>query len=281
MQEFLRSIWEETCSDGQGGEAPPPDLSNARLVTTSLGVTGGKGKPVQCDTTDLYDPAFMCSPDNADLGGVFIVPINGPVPIVIMAGSVQHYEQYRAMVPYAFPLLRKLTVKQSIPPTRDAQDRVLATILSRSDQLTDRQHDYNPVCYVVQPNDAVYVPYSCIVRRGGFLPSDIARQVKTVPSTGSIQIHHFEFHISKAAIPHVEQDYQVDPRDSYLYFPMVNFIPGDHHRPDCGLYERSREPIPTSRMRVWAKDGMVRWDPWNNILWGWPSTSQRAAPPRR
>lgn len=59
---------------------------------------------------------------------------------------------------------------------------------------------------------------------------------------------------------------------------MVNFIPGDHHRPDCGLYERSREPIPTSRMRVWAKDGMVRWDPWNNILWGWPSTSQRAAP---
>ena len=156
---------------------------------------------MQCDTTDLYDPAFMCSPDNADLGGVFIVPINGPVPIVIMAGSVQHYEQYRAMVPYAFPLLRKLTVKQSIPPTRDAQDRVLATILSRSDQLTDRRHDYNPVCYVVQPNDAVYVPYSCIVRRGGFLPSDIARQVKTVPSTGSIQIHHFEFHISKAAIP--------------------------------------------------------------------------------
>lgn len=74
--------------------------------------------------------------------------------------------------------------QQAILDTLEAQDRVLATILSRVDQLSDRRVDYAPVCYVARPEDAIFVPYSAIVRRGGYLPSDISGFVKKSLSPG-------------------------------------------------------------------------------------------------
>ena len=56
--------------------------------------------------------------------------------------------------------------------------------LKRSDQLSDRRVDYAPVCYVARPEDAIFVPYSAIVRCGGYLPSDISGFVKKSLSPG-------------------------------------------------------------------------------------------------
>ena len=57
------------------------------------------------------------------------------VPIVNMAGSVHHLQDYLSWISYALPLLHSLNKLKAIQVTHEAQDRLLATILSRVDQL--------------------------------------------------------------------------------------------------------------------------------------------------
>ena len=91
-----------------------------------------------------------------------------------MAGSGCHHLDYLSWIAYALQLLRRLIELNAIPDTRKAQDRVLATILSRVDHVSDRRVDSTPIRYVARPGDAMFVPYSAIVLRGGYLQSEIS-----------------------------------------------------------------------------------------------------------
>lgn len=259
-----------------GTTIPVGAEDRVRIVSTRVPLKrAGVDKATrQFDSSPLYDPAFLSTPDHSTRGGTFIFPINGPVPITLMIGSDDQFMHYRNYLGYTMTALlcaSRRGAPLSGDDSRLAQDRLIATTLEAVDRMTGLNHDFEPCRYVVNPGHLMFIPNHMMVRRGGYLPADTTQLERAIVSSykpDAFLIHYIEVTVSETDLV-CNFASVCDPRDMQYYFPLVNYIPSSHVQPGAQPYERSRGEIPSVMLRSWRKVGAVRLDPYQHDEWGY------------
>ena len=84
------------------GPLPPLNPLRASVVCRTLDTYRNARSSVPLFAeTKLYDVAFLCNPDHSVDGGTLFLAVKGPMPIIVLASSIQHCIEYRSRIGYA------------------------------------------------------------------------------------------------------------------------------------------------------------------------------------